>query len=112
MLLRGLVLADLGRALQVLVGEIGLNGRGLDANRFAFEERLEILDSLLGSRLLCAEVERLAGARNLANGEFFAVRKTLGVSAYGMEKLITSLRLSVIVMPAMMASYSWLGGLG
>ena len=63
MLLRGLVLADLGRALQVLVGEIGLNGRGLDANRFAFEERLEILDSLLGSRLVITQGLARTGIR-------------------------------------------------
>ena len=61
-LLRGLVLADLGRALQVLIGEVGLNGRGLDANGLALEERLEILDRLLGRRLLGREVERCPGA--------------------------------------------------
>ena len=50
--LGGLVLADFRRALQVLVGEVGMDRRDLDADGLALQERLGGLDRLLGGVFL------------------------------------------------------------
>ena len=50
--LGGLVFADLGRALEVLVGEVRVDRRALDADGLALQDRLQAIDGLLGGRLL------------------------------------------------------------
>src|SRR3712207_8986464 len=66
-LLRGLVLTDGDRVLEILLQELGVHGGGLDAYGLAFQNRLPLLDHRLGGGRILVEAEPLALAGELGD---------------------------------------------
>ena len=84
------------------------DGRALHADGLALEHRLPGLDRLLGGLGSLSRWTRRPGAGAAWRaGESFIAPQPCGPPRRRCEKLITSSRLSVMFMPAMMASYFW-----
>jgi hypothetical protein len=104
-LLRRLVLPDVDHVLEVLLEEVRLRGRRLHADHLALQQRLDLVDRFLrGGKAFRIERIDLALLGSFASGIDFSTANVDGVRPYGCVKAIASLRLSVMFMPAMIAS--------
>src|SRR4051794_5143324 len=73
----GLVLPNVVRTLQVLLGEDGMSGGDLDADRLALEQRLRRLNCLLGLRLLAYQIIGLPRSRHLGEWRILRYKITI-----------------------------------